>query len=72
VVHCFRSVRQALIAAIDEVPDAEWTGGLPFRHAGEEPQTLSGLCHYASTPEADPARTRTYRHACVHLGIDAD
>jgi hypothetical protein len=71
VVHRFRSVREALIAAIDEVPDEEWAGGLSFRHDGEEPQTLSGLCHYASTPEADPTRTRTYRHACVHLGIDA-
>jgi hypothetical protein len=72
VVHRFGSVRQALIAAIDEVPDVEWTGGLAFRHDGEEPQTLSGLCQFASTPEADPARTRTCRLACLHLGIDAD
>jgi hypothetical protein len=28
VVHRFASVRQSLITAIDEVPDAEWTGGL--------------------------------------------
>jgi hypothetical protein len=27
VVHRFGSVRRALIAAIDEVPDVEWTGG---------------------------------------------
>lgn len=51
VAHRFGSVWQALIAAIDEVPDVEWTGGLAFRHDGEEPQTLSGLCHFASTPE---------------------
>lgn len=66
VVHRSGSVRQALSAAIDEIPEAEWTGGLEFRHDGQEPQTLSGLCHYVSTPEAiGRAPGRTGMRACT-------
>ncbi len=47
---------------------AGWRSGMTARSR----RHCSGLCQFASSPEADPARTRTYRHACLHLGIDAN
>jgi len=67
-LHRFEAVRAAFLDAIAEVPVAEWAAELPFRHGGDTPQTLGGLCHYVNTPEADPTRTAAYRHAAVHLG----
>lgn len=65
--HRFHQVRQAHIDAIARVSSARWEAELPFGFTGSLPRTLAGLCHYINTPEADPSRTLTYRHAAVHL-----
>lgn len=64
----FRTVRDALIAATAAVDPGLWHEDLPFRHSGDEPQTLAGLCYRVNMPEADPTRSKVYQHASVHLG----
>ncbi|WP_018680198.1 maleylpyruvate isomerase N-terminal domain-containing protein [Actinokineospora enzanensis] len=64
----FRTVREALITATAAVDPRRWHEPLPFRHSGEEPQTIAGLCYKVNMPEADPTRSRVYQHASVHLG----
>ena len=69
VVERFRTVRDALIAATAAVDPGLWHKDLPFRHPGEEPQTLAGLCYHVNMPEADPTQSKVYQHASVHLGL---